>query len=263
MIFRPNILLFITIGFLASLFIFYPVHDFMSYHEYIRGLQVKAQDFDSSLGYVSYKFIKTISGDRLLGSLIFGMVGIATGFCFYFILRKFHTNQSNIKNLQDEIGRDIQSIIAQGESSRLEFKSSFRWDIKQNGVNKGLEATVLKTIAAFMNTDGGSLLIGVNDAGQPLGLEKDFETLKTKNRDGFEVVLMTAIAMKLGTPQCARVTILFHTIDTLDLCHVLVSKSPKAVFLEAGKETKFYLRAGAGTKELNVKEASEYISDHW
>ena len=168
-----------------------------------------------------------------------------------------------IENLQNEIGRDITSIIAQGESGRLEFKSSFRWDFKQNGVNKGLEGAILKTLAAFMNSEGGSLLIGVNDEGQPLGLGKDFETLKTKNRDGFEVALMTAIATKLGTPQCARVTILFHKIENQDICHVLVSKSQKAVFLEAGKETKFFLRAGAGTKELNVKEAAEYISDHW
>jgi len=59
------------------------------------------------------------------------------------------------------------------------------------------------------------------------------------------------------------VTILFHKIENQDICHVLVSKSQKAVFLEAGKETKFFLRADAGTKELNVKEAAEYISDHW
>lgn len=261
--FRSNMLLFIIIGFFASLFIFYPVHDFMSYHEYVRGLQVQVYEFNSSFGYVLHKLAKTLSGDRLLGTLLFGMVGIVTGLCFYFVLQRFNTSRRIIANLQDEIGRDIIPIIAQGESSRLEFKSSFRWDVQKNGVNKVLEGAVLKTIAAFMNTEGGSLLIGIDDNGQPLGLEKDFETLKTKNRDGFEVALMTAIAMKLGTPQCSRVAILFHTIKDQDVCHVLVSKSQKAIFLESGKETKFFLRAGAGTKELNVKEASEYISDHW
>ncbi len=261
--FRFNIFLFVIIGFFASIFIFYPVHDFMSYHEYVRGVQVQVYEFNSSLGYVLHKFIKTIAGDRLLGTLIFGIVGVVTGLFFYFVLQRFNTNRRIIENLQNEIGRDIVSIIAQGESGRLEFKSTFRWDIKQNGVNKGLEGAVLKTIAAFMNSKGGSLLIGVDDEGHPLGLEKDFETLKTKNRDGFEVALMTAIATKLGTPQCSRVTILFHSIENQDICHVLVSKSQKAVFLEAGKETKFFLRAGAGTKELNVKEAAEYISDHW
>ncbi|MCD6580981.1 MAG: ATP-binding protein [Desulfuromusa sp.] len=260
---RSNIGLFIVIGFVASIFIFYPVHDFMSYQEYVRGLQVQTYEFNSAIGYVLHKFTKTIMGERLLGSLIFGLVGIIVGLLFYFIFQRFHNHRRMIENLQNEIDRDIVSIIAQGESGRLEFKSSFRWDVKQNGVNKELEGAVLKTIAAFMNTEGGSLLIGVDDEGCPLGLEKDFATLKTKNRDGFEVALMTAIATKLGTPQCARVTILFHKIENRDICHVLVSKSQKAVFLEAGKETKFFLRAGAGTKELNVKEAAEYISDHW
>lgn len=261
--FRPNVIVFVTIGFIASIFIFYPVHDFMSYQEYVRGVQIQSSEFNSSLSYVLYKFVKTMTGDRLLGTLLFGVVGVVTGFFFYFVFRRFNTSKRMIENLQDEIGRDILSIISQGESSRLEFKSSFRWDLKQNGVNKGLEGAVLKTIAAFMNSEGGSLLIGVDDEGHPLGLDKDFETLKTKNQDGFEVALMTAIATKLGTPQCSRVTILFHTIENQNICHVLVSKSQKAVFLEAGKETKFFLRAGAGTKELNVKEAAEYISDHW
>ena len=263
MSFRANIFLYVIIGFFASLFIFYPVHDFMSYHEYIRGLQVQVYEFNSSFSYVLYKLLKTLSGGRLVGTLIFGVVGIVTGLCFYFVVQRFNKNRRIIANLQDELERDIVSIIAQGENSRLEFKSSFRWDINKNGVNKELEGAVLKTIAAFMNTEGGSLLIGIDDSGHPLGLEKDFTTLKTKNRDGFEVALMTAIAMKLGTPQCSQVAILFHTIENLDICHVLVSKSKKAVFLESAKETKFFLRAGAGTKELNVKEAAEYISDHW
>jgi hypothetical protein len=65
-------------------------------------------------------------GERLLGSLIFGLVGIATGLFFYFVLQIFNSKQKMIENLQNEIGRDIGSVITQGESIRLEFKSSFR-----------------------------------------------------------------------------------------------------------------------------------------
>ncbi|MCK5914953.1 MAG: hypothetical protein KAG92_02345, partial [Deltaproteobacteria bacterium] len=134
---RSNIFLFIIIGFLASIFIFYPVHDFMSYVEYINGLQVEVFDFDTSFGYVLHKFIKTMQGGRLLGTLLLGIVGIIIGLCFYFTLKHFNTKQKIIENLQSEIGRDIAAIIARGESSHLEFKSSFRWDLKQNSVNKG------------------------------------------------------------------------------------------------------------------------------
>ncbi len=124
--FRSNISLFILIGFVASIFIFYPVHDFVSYHEYIRGLRVHVYEFNSSFDYVLHKFTKTMMGERLLGSLIFGLVGIATGLFFYFVLQIFNSKQKMIENLQNEIGRDIGSVITQGESIRLEFKSSFR-----------------------------------------------------------------------------------------------------------------------------------------
>ncbi|MCK5915753.1 MAG: ATP-binding protein, partial [Deltaproteobacteria bacterium] len=159
--YRPTAFLFIIIGCLASIFIFYPVHDFMSYVEYVNGLQAESYNFDTSFSYVLHKFIKTMQGSRPLGTLLLGIVGIIIGLCFYFVLQRFNTKQKIIENLQSEIGRDITAIIARGESSHLEFKSSFRWDLKQNAVNKGLEHAVLKTLAAFMNTEGGSLLIGI------------------------------------------------------------------------------------------------------
>ena len=111
-----------------------------------------------------------------------------------------------------------------------------------------------------MNTDGGSLIIGVDDNGTILGLEKDYQTLKTKNRDGFEMALMAAIATKIGTNHCISATALFHKIDAHEICQILISKSSKPVYLQSNKDPKFYIRAGAGTRELNVQEANEYIT---
>ena len=71
----------------------------------------------------------------------------------------------------------MEDLIAEGESDELEFKSSLRWDYKQEAVNKRLEDVVVKSIAAFGNGQGGTLLIGVNDVGTPLGLEHDYTTL--------------------------------------------------------------------------------------
>ena len=263
MMFRSQLLFFLFLGFALSLFIFFPIHDFMSYHEYVRGVQVQTYEFNSSFAYVAFKFFKIMTGQRLIGTFIFGLVGILAGFISYLTIRKFYQQKETISNFQEELHRDISFIIAQGESSRLEFKSSFRWDLCQEKVNKNLEHAVMKTIAAFMNTEGGSLLIGVNDSGQAVGLEHDYVTLKSKNRDGFEVALMTAIATRLGTAHCSRVTILFHTLDGHDICHVLVPKAAQPIFSQNGKQTQFFLRAGAGTKELNVKEATEYIAGHW
>ena len=50
--------------------------------------------------------------------------------------------------------------------------------MKQEKINRSLEEIVLKTIAGFLNGDGGTLLIGVTDDKQIIGLENDYKTLK-------------------------------------------------------------------------------------
>ena len=103
--------------------------------------------------------------------------------------------------------------IARGESATLEFKSTFRWDLRENRVNRSLEAVVLKTLAGYMNAQGGTLLIGVADDGSIVGLEHDYSALKKPDRDGFEQVLMTSVASKLGADACQCVQAVFHSVD--------------------------------------------------
>jgi ATP-dependent DNA helicase RecG len=59
----------------------------------------------------------------------------------------------------------IQTLIAAGEGARVEFKSSFQKE-------------VIETLTAFANTQGGSVLIGVNDAGQIVGVSIQAETVQ-------------------------------------------------------------------------------------
>ena len=53
-----------------------------------------------------------------------------------------------------------------------------RWDFRQQQVNRALEKVIAKTVAAFMNSDGGTLVVGVSDEGNPLGIESDLATLR-------------------------------------------------------------------------------------
>ena len=58
---------------------------------------------------------------------------------------------------------DLLDMIASGEHGYLEFKSSMRWNWRENCLDKKMEEIILKTIAAFSNKDGGKLIIGVTD----------------------------------------------------------------------------------------------------
>jgi len=159
---------------------------------------------------------------------------------------------------------DIHTILQKGESEIVEFKSSFRWDYKQNKVNKILGDMVIKTVAAFLNTRGGTLIIGIADEGSVLGLQKDYETLGKSNRDGFELHLQQILTKRIGSDRYQlNVSLTFHDIDGKDICSVHVEPSAKPVYIEDGNQSLIYIRVGNSSKALNTKEAISYIQEHW
>jgi hypothetical protein len=89
-------------------------------------------------------------------------------------------------------------LIATGENDKLEFKATLRWNIHAERVGKEIEHETLKTIAAFLNSEGGTLLIGVSDSGEILGLDADgFE-----NDDRFLQTLNEPNQGSYWTPVC-------------------------------------------------------------
>ena len=158
----------------------------------------------------------------------------------------------------------VRELIATGESDTLEFKSSLRWDRREDRINKALEGVVVKTLAGFLNAAGGTLLIGIDDAGAPVGLAADYDTLKKQDRDGFELHLQNLLARNLG--EAAAATFLgvnFHEIDGQDICQVTAEPSDHPVYVEHQREAIFYLRVGNGTRPLAVKDAVQYVGQHW
>ena len=161
------------------------------------------------------------------------------------------------------MAQQIPELIARGESAEFEFKSSLRWDYKQSGINKALERAVAKTVAGFANAKGGTLLIGVDDDGNVLGLEPDFEALGKGNRDRFELRLTQILASALGESVLAFVTVTFHEVDTQDVCLVVVDRSDHPVYLADEGGPSLYVRMGNQTKPMPIDEAVKYVGTNW
>lgn len=159
----------------------------------------------------------------------------------------------------------VATLIARGESAELEFKSSARWDMRENKLNKEMEKVVVKTVAAFMNSEaGGSLLIGVEDGGAVLGLEHDFKTLgKRQDRDGYENFLTTLLLGNYGKDSSPLIQISFHQVHGKDICRIVAKPSPKPVFVKDDKGEHLFIRAGNSTRLLSTKEAIEYCKIRW
>jgi len=153
--------------------------------------------------------------------------------------------------------------LNQEESEELEFKSSLRWDYKLNNVNKALEKVIAKTINGFLNTSGGTLIIGVDDDKKILGIEKDLETLQKKNTDGFMQFIVALIGNSMGVEFTNKVKITFEEKEGKTTCIVVVKRSKQPVFLKEGQNREFYVRAGNTTRELNIEEIYKYIQLNW
>ena len=153
--------------------------------------------------------------------------------------------------------QQLTDLLKQGESVRLEFKSTFRWDIKSGKTNSAVERASLKTIAGFLNSSGGTLLIGVRDDGSIEGIESD----RFANEDKFLLHLWTLIRTSLGRDVSPYIQTLIEKQDNKTVCLVTCTKSPQPVFLrQPGFEEEFFIRVGPSSNALDISEALRYIS---
>ncbi|OQK16067.1 AAA family ATPase [Methyloprofundus sedimenti] len=252
------------IGALTGVLIFYPVYDFIFFYESEGTSEDIQVQITTALVYVYNQLKTSLMGGTPAKTVFLGQVGAVFGLIIAFIYELLHWRLQRIGRLSSELSVNLHTLIMQGEGPSVEFKSSLRWDLEQNRVNRALETVVLKTLAGYLNSSiGGTLLIGVSDSGQIIGLEKDYKSLKRQDQDGFEQAIITAISTQLGADLCQYVKVLFHVVNGKHVCRLIVLASPRPVFLNQGNTPKFYLRTGGGTRDLNIQEAVEFIAHRW
>ena len=161
---------------------------------------------------------------------------------------------------EDFTAASPQELIQAGEGQYVEFKASLMWDYRQQRVNKDLYLPVLKNTAAFMNAGGGFVVIGVDDDGNILGLEADFQALRKKDKDGFENTFNNAFNQMIGVEYRQFVDVVFPEIENALICLLRVRPSDTPVFLMYKGEESFYIRAGNASQPLSISQAARYIA---
>lgn len=160
----------------------------------------------------------------------------------------------------------VKQLMDGGESQRVEFKSTARWHIHKGDKDPAIEREIVKAVAGFMNARGGTLLIGVNDEHEPVGLENDYKVTKKGNRDprdSFENWLTDLFDHSIGKPAMANLSVTFEAVNGHDVCRIDVEPSRAPVYAE-GKQTKdFYVRVNNSTRSFDIEEAMNYISSHY
>ncbi len=159
--------------------------------------------------------------------------------------------------------QDIKEILNSNEHEKLEFKTTLRWDVNRERVNKDLEQGVMKTITAFLNSAGGTLVIGVDDQRQVYGLEADMTSLAKQNHDGFENHFNNLFSSMIGPEFRQRVKLSFHYIGDKSVGLVSVEPAHRPAYLKTEKGEDFFIRTGNATTPLKVSQVDPYISSQW
>jgi len=165
----------------------------------------------------------------------------------------------------------IEIITTQDESLTLEFKSTARWDVEKNQKNPVMEEVILKTVTSFLNTSGGTLLIGVTDEKEIIGLDLDYQTFSKPNkRDAYQLFLMNDLLLRqLGKDLAPFIDITFHEVERRDVCRITAKLSPRPVFIEVNmkgnkKQQCLFVRSGNSTIKLTANEEIEnYCKSRW
>ena len=148
------------------------------------------------------------------------------------------------------------AIISKGEDRKMEFKSTLRTNLHASQFDKEVELAVLKTIVAYLNTEGGVLLVGVSDKGEVIGLEKDcFE-----NNDKLKLHLSNLIRQHIGHQFFPFINYELYPVNDKHVLKIDCLSSTKRVFLKVGKEEEFYIRNGPSSAKLTGNALIDYIT---
>ena len=180
------------------------------------------------------------------------------------VVKEQGTNEEERDTDDPEEDDDIEEVnlidlIRDGESDVLEFKSTLRTNLHTDKHDNRIEHAVLKTLAGFLNTQGGSLIIGVSNEGTPLGVEAD----GFSDEDKMSLHLVNIVNSKMGPNAWAAMRASFDDYEEHRVLVVRCERSSSAVYLKNENAKQFYIRTGPSTTELSGDDLVEYVKQHF
>ncbi len=151
-------------------------------------------------------------------------------------------------------------LVQAGEGATVEFKQTLRADATTGELHRGVELAAVKSVAAFMNSSGGTLLIGVDDSGTVAGLEPDLKLISRGDLDGFEQTLRNLLIGRIDKASCSRVSVEFVTSAWKTFCAVSVPREQEPQWVEEKGNDILFVRVGNGTMPLKGRDAHVYLT---
>lgn len=200
----------------------------------------------------------------IIGALISSILGYIYMKYHPGILRDFMTKitekNPNLFQKPEFQKEETLELIEKGENEKLEFKSTLRMNLHTNEIDRKVEFSALKTIAAFMNSNPGILLIGVENSGKITGIEAD----KFENTDKYLLHLTNIIKTKIGKKSISLVKFKLMEVEGKTILRIECEKSKSPVFIRSPTdEEEFYIRAGPSSTQIKGSELVDYINKNF
>lgn len=157
------------------------------------------------------------------------------------------------------------------ESQTMELKTSIVFPPGEGEANIRKQLyTILKELTAFMNTDGGTLYIGIHDKTKKvIGIEGDYKYLNDdekdeyngsykEDKDGYELKIRNTMDRLCPSLANSLTTISFESLKGNEYCVIDVKPARRPIFLSG---TQLYVRQGNRVKLLKGDEITFFVTE--
>ena len=200
-----------------------------------------------------------------LGSLFISIMFMVDS--HYGIMRttisRFLGENSDIIGIEEDAIEVMERLIDGGETDKVEFKSTVRTNLETGEKDKRMEKAVLKTLVAFLNTDGGDLFVGVSDDGEKIGA--DIESFDSPDKMNLHITNL--ISSQIGDEFIPFIRFRQFNFGTRDdgtdriVIRFTCEPTSTPVFLRNGKESIFFIRSGPSSVELTGEDLLKYVDN--
>jgi hypothetical protein len=151
------------------------------------------------------------------------------------------------------------------EDRVTELKAAWEWNSVRGERDPALRAAVLRTVCAFLNTDGGTIYLGVSDDGRVVGIGDDLRLHPGPNPyDSFEAQIRQQMKETIDPVPLDEVVIQFTALEGRTLCTVRVSPRAGVTYYihrrpSGGHDEEVYVRDGNRTLRLTGRLRDQFV----
>jgi hypothetical protein len=164
-----------------------------------------------------------------------------------------------VEDEEEEAELSVGEMVSIGESTTIEFKCAVRTNLHTGRDDEHIKWSWLRTVAGFLNLDGGTLVIGVADDGEPVGLSAD----QFSTDDELYSYVTDLLNSWLGEQHLKSIHPRFEEFEGVRVLVIECWPSNDPVFLTHEGVKQFFVRTGATTQELRLDQIPVFIEQRF